>query len=219
MIPDHPAVPRPETPDRPSTRPADRRGRPGREGRTHDRRPEAVRQQTSGTGRAIAGRSSRRPGLRLLVPGWPQFAWGQAERGWVLLGSFVVAAGAGVLAWGTWLSWCFFAFAFLAHVSSTTDALRQGSFPVYPRRTAVPMIAGLAGGPPLPAGAPDPGRHRLAGLRAGPDAERLPGQLLGLSQRRPAARTLGLAPPAALGPAPCGPGRRRRRPGSRVDRP
>ena len=49
---------------------------------------------------------------------------------------------AGVLAWGTWLSWCFFAFAFLAHVSSTTDAIRQGSFPVYSRRTAVPMIAG-----------------------------------------------------------------------------
>ncbi len=80
-------------------------------------------------------------GFRLLIPGWPQFFWGQGERGWVLLGSFIVAAGAGVLAWGTWLSWCFFAFAFLAHVSSTTDAFRQGSFPVYSRRTAVPMIA------------------------------------------------------------------------------
>ena len=50
--------------------------------------------------------------------------------------------GQGVLAWGTWLSWCFFAFAFLAHVSSATNALGQGSFPVYSRRTAVPMIAG-----------------------------------------------------------------------------
>jgi hypothetical protein len=81
-------------------------------------------------------------GFRLLVPGWPQFSWGQGERGWVLLGSFVVAAGAAVLAWGTWLSWCFFAFGFLVHVSSTTDAIRQASFPVYARRTAVPMIAG-----------------------------------------------------------------------------
>jgi hypothetical protein len=81
-------------------------------------------------------------GFRLLVPGWPQFSWGQGERGLVLLGSFVVALAAGFLAWGTWLSCGFFAFGFLAHVSSTTDAIRQGSFPVYPRRTAVPMIAG-----------------------------------------------------------------------------
>jgi hypothetical protein len=82
------------------------------------------------------------PGFRLLVPGWPQFSWGQRERGGVLLGSFVMALVAGVLAWGNWLSGCFFAFGFLAHVSSTTDAIRQGSFPVYPRRTAVAMIAG-----------------------------------------------------------------------------
>ncbi len=81
-------------------------------------------------------------GPRLLVPGWPQLAWGQSERGWVLLGSFLVAAGVGILAWGTWLSWPFLAFAFLAHVTSTADAIRQGSFPVYPRRTAVPMIGG-----------------------------------------------------------------------------
>ena len=51
-------------------------------------------------------------GLRLLVPGWPQFSWGQRERGWVLLGSFVVGR------WrpGSWpggpgSAWCFFAFA------------------------------------------------------------------------------------------------------------
>jgi hypothetical protein len=91
--------------------------------------------------------ADRRPfespaGIRLLIPGWPQYSWGQRERAGVLLGSFVVALAAGVLAWGTWLSWCFFAFGFLAHVTSTTDAIRQGSFPVYPRRAAVPMIAG-----------------------------------------------------------------------------
>ena len=95
--------------------------------------------------------SPRRPfespaGLRLLVPGWPQFSWGQGQRGWVLMGSFLLAAGAAVLAWGTCLSWCFFAFGFLVHVSSTTDAIRQASFPVYARRTAVSMIAvALAG--------------------------------------------------------------------------
>src|SRR5690348_15856186 len=93
------------------------------------------------------GAGRRRPfespaGLRLLVPGWPQFSWGQDQRGWVLLGSFVVAGGAALLAWGTWLSWCFVAFGFLVHVSSTTDAIRQVSFPVYARRATVPIIAG-----------------------------------------------------------------------------
>jgi hypothetical protein len=91
--------------------------------------------------------ANRRPfespaGFRLLVPGWPQFSWGQRERGWVLLGSFVVALSAAILAWGTWLACGFLAFGFLVHVSSTTDAIRQASFPVYARRAAVPMIAG-----------------------------------------------------------------------------
>ena len=81
-------------------------------------------------------------GLRLLVPGWPQFSWGQGGRGWAMFGSFLVAAGAAVLSWGTWLSGCFFAFGFVVHVSSTTDAIRQASFPVYARRATLPMIAG-----------------------------------------------------------------------------
>lgn len=80
-------------------------------------------------------------GPRLLIPGWPQFSWGQRERGCVLLVSFVVALSAGILAWGTWLSWCFFTFAFLAHVTSTTDAIRQGSFPSYSPRAIVPLIS------------------------------------------------------------------------------
>ncbi len=81
-------------------------------------------------------------GLRFIVPGWPQFFWGQRERGWVLFGSFVVAFGAGILTWGTWVAWSFFAFAFLTHITSMTDSIRQGSFPVYPRRTALLMISG-----------------------------------------------------------------------------
>lgn len=79
-------------------------------------------------------------GIRVLVPGWPQFYWGQRERGWVLLGSFAVALGAGLLTWGTWVGWSFFGFAFLTHITSMTDTIRQGSFPVYPRRTALLMI-------------------------------------------------------------------------------
>jgi hypothetical protein len=78
----------------------------------------------------------------MLIPGWPQFSWGQRERGWVLLGSFVVAVGVGFLTWGSWVGWGCFGFAFLTHVTSTTDAIRQGSFPVYPRRTAVSMVTG-----------------------------------------------------------------------------
>ena len=77
-------------------------------------------------------------GMRLIVPGWPQFYWGQRERGWVLFGSFVVVR-AGLLTWGTWVAWSFFAFAFLTHITSMTDSIRQGSFPVYPRRT-VPLL-------------------------------------------------------------------------------
>jgi hypothetical protein len=75
--------------------------------------------------------------LRVLVPGWPQYYWRQRERAWVLCGSFGVALGTGLLTWGTWVGWMFVAFAFISHVTSTTDALRQGSFPVYPRRTAL----------------------------------------------------------------------------------
>jgi hypothetical protein len=64
----------------------------------------------------------------------------------VLLGSFVVALGAGLLTWGAWVSWSFIAFAFITHVTSTTDALRQGAFPVYHRRTTLVMTAGALGG-------------------------------------------------------------------------
>lgn len=92
--------------------------------------------------------TDRRPferpaGPRLLVPGWPQFAWGQRERGFVLLASFLVGIGAAIMAWGTWLAWCFFTFAFVAHVTSASDAIRQGSFPVYSRRAALPVAAVL----------------------------------------------------------------------------
>ena len=30
-------------------------------------------------------------GLKMVVPGWPQFSWGQHQRGWVLVGSFAMA--------------------------------------------------------------------------------------------------------------------------------
>ena len=53
------------------------------------------------------------------------------------MGSFVIALAVGLWAWGTWCGWVFFAFAFITQVTSTTDVLRQGSFPIYPSRTAL----------------------------------------------------------------------------------
>jgi hypothetical protein len=84
-------------------------------------------------------------GLKMMVPGWPQFSWGQRQRGWVLVGSFAVALAVGLWTWGTWLGWGFFAFAFVTQVTSVTDVLRQGSFPIYPSRTAlISVSSGLA---------------------------------------------------------------------------
>ncbi len=84
-------------------------------------------------------------GLKLVVPGWPQFSWGQRWRGSVLVGSFAVALAVGLWTWGTWLGWGFFAFAFITQVTSVTDVLRQVSFPIYPSRTALVVVSsGLA---------------------------------------------------------------------------
>ncbi|HZW30253.1 MAG TPA: S26 family signal peptidase [Isosphaeraceae bacterium] len=100
------------------------------------------RAEAGGQGWLVNRRPFEAPaGWRVLVPGWPQFFWGQQQRAWVLLGSYVVAIGAGLLTWGTWVGLSFFAFAFLTHVSSTTDAIRQGSFPIYPRRAALVLTA------------------------------------------------------------------------------
>jgi hypothetical protein len=76
-----------------------------------------------------------------MVPGWPQFSWGQRQRGWVLVGSFAVALAVGLWSWGTWLGWGFFAFAFVTQVTSVIDVLRQGSFPMCPSRTVLAFVA------------------------------------------------------------------------------
>jgi hypothetical protein len=81
-------------------------------------------------------------GLRILIPGWPHFSWGQVERGSVLLGSFAAALFAGLWTWGTWIGWCSLGYAFLVHVASACDVIRQGSFPSAPGRTAAVFVAG-----------------------------------------------------------------------------
>jgi hypothetical protein len=84
-------------------------------------------------------------GLKILVPGWTHFDWGQPARGWVLLGSFGMAVIAGLWSWGTWLGWAVFAFAFATHVTAATDLLRQRSFPAQPGRMAKIFVAGGLG--------------------------------------------------------------------------
>jgi hypothetical protein len=82
--------------------------------------------------------------LKILVPGLAQFSWNQRERGFVLVGSFVIALAVWLWTWGTWLSCGFLILAFATHVISTTDALWQGAFPVYPQRRALILTsAGL----------------------------------------------------------------------------
>lgn len=72
-------------------------------------------------------------GVRVLVPGWPQWRWRQVERAMALFGTFGAALLVGLFAWGTAPGWFFVAVAILTHVVSTADAIRQGSFPGYTR--------------------------------------------------------------------------------------
>ena len=73
-------------------------------------------------------------GLGMLVPGLLQHRWGQQQRGWVFFGSFLSALMVALWTWGTVPGSGFLMLAFLTHVASVTDVLRQGSFPVFPRK-------------------------------------------------------------------------------------
>ena len=84
-------------------------------------------------------------GWRIIIPGWPQLHWRQPERGCVFLATFLMCLVALQFAWGTWVGWLLFGFAFLTHVTSVLDAIRQSSFPVYPRRMAWVVTSGALG--------------------------------------------------------------------------
>jgi hypothetical protein len=81
--------------------------------------------------------------LRILIPGYPQWAWRQRERALVLFGSYLVAVGVGLFAWGTPIGMAVLAFAYGTHVASATDAVRQRAFPGFGRW--VPMISASGG--------------------------------------------------------------------------
>ena len=96
-----------------------------------------------GLGSFLAGRPFDSPiGLTMLLPGFLQRRWGQRERGWWFLGTFSSASLVALWTWGTPQSWAFLALAFVTHLASITDVLRQGSFPVYPAKRATIFVAG-----------------------------------------------------------------------------
>ena len=82
-------------------------------------------------------------GLRLLIPGYPQWAWRQRDRAIVLVGSYLAALVVGVFAWGTTLGLGLLGFAFLTHAFSAADAIRQYAFPGFGR--LVPALSTSAG--------------------------------------------------------------------------
>lgn len=81
--------------------------------------------------------AARRAGLRILVPGYPQWSWSQRERGLVLFGSFAAALAVGVFLWGTRASSMILAFAIATHIFSAADAIRQSAFPGFGRGVAL----------------------------------------------------------------------------------
>jgi hypothetical protein len=91
----------------------------------------------------VYGQAERPAGLRILVPGYPQWLWRQRERALVLFGSYLAAVGVGLFAWGTPAGLAILAFAFATHVISAADAIRQGAFPGFGRW--VPVVSASAG--------------------------------------------------------------------------
>lgn len=94
----------------------------------------------------LAGRPFKSPiGLQMLLPGLLQYRWGQRQRGWSLFGSFASSFLVALWTWGTPQSWGFLALAFVVHVVSITDVLRQSSFPIYPAKRALAIVAATLG--------------------------------------------------------------------------
>jgi hypothetical protein len=85
----------------------------------------------------------RRAGLRILIPGYPQWSWCQRERALVLFGSFAISLGVGLFVWGTWASLAILAFSCLTHMISAADVIRQSAFPGFGR--FVPAASASAG--------------------------------------------------------------------------
>ncbi len=95
--------------------------------------------------RAASGTAQRGApaGLKILIPGYPQWSWHQRERALVLFGSYLVAVGVGLFSWGTPVGLLVLAFAYGTHVASATDVIRQQAFPGFGRW--IPMLSTSGG--------------------------------------------------------------------------
>lgn len=82
-------------------------------------------------------------GLKIVVPGLPQWSWQQRGRAGVLLGSYLAAWISGIFAWGTPAGPAMLGFAFLTHVASVADVVRQRAFPGFGRW--VPFVSASTG--------------------------------------------------------------------------
>src|SRR3954454_9518225 len=89
----------------------------------HDRR------SWRGTASTTTPKRAGGPGLRVLIPGYPQWAWRQRERALVLIGYYAVALGVGLFASGPPIWLPLLAFASGTHVVSAASGVRQGAFP------------------------------------------------------------------------------------------
>jgi hypothetical protein len=82
-------------------------------------------------GATTPGRSSG--GLSFLLPGFPQWAARQRERGLVLFATYASSLSIGIFTWGSRTSLALIAFAYVTHIASATDAIHQWSFPGFGR--------------------------------------------------------------------------------------
>jgi hypothetical protein len=90
------------------------------------------------------GQRDRFPvGLTFFLPGLPQWLWRQRERGVLLFGSFAASLAVGLFAWGTKTGLALIAVAYVAHVVSAADAIRQWAFPGFGRW--IPTVSASAG--------------------------------------------------------------------------
>ncbi len=78
------------------------------------------------------------PRLRylLVLPGLPQWCWGQRGCGLVYLGWYASSVVGGLLCWGTTMGAILLGFGVLVHLASAVDVLRQSSFPGWTRRVS-----------------------------------------------------------------------------------
>ncbi len=86
-----------------------------------------------------SGGAIPRAGWRIAVPGYPQWIWRQRERALVFSVTFVAALLVGLFAWGTRTGLAMLGLAFLVHVASVTDVIRQATFPGFAR--GVPTLS------------------------------------------------------------------------------